>query len=584
MRKILFTSFFVGVCLLFAPQAFAATIYVDGDNGSDINNNGTESLPYQTISQALNVISGGDTIYCRGTIVDNPVVDVAGTASAHTTITVWPGYTATVDGGGAGHNTVFNLRADYVKINGLNITNANHYAIDSILSNVDYNEITDNNIYGLVDGANATYIYLSNTTHVTVSGNEIYGNGDDLIGILLTESPNTEISLNKIHDFENSAVSVYNNSYDSILKNNWIYNIGGASGLARGAVFAYDTYNLKVYNNVFFNIQDPTNLMPAIQFGEGSEDSYGITIRNNIFSSMDIGFVCDLDSIYGSSTDYNVYYSVTIFGIIDNVNFPTFEQWQHYAYQDGSGQEANPLFVSTDPAGYDFHVQASSPAIDNGEDLVEVLTDYDNEPRPYNLTDVGVDEMAVVAAPENLSAPTTINSAVFSWSMPGAYTATSYKVQVAADESFTTPAEFTVTDSTMELGGMSSAAAYYFRVLATYVTDYAAYTSDYSSAKKFVTYPQKVTNVRVPAKFITKTQVKAKWKLQQNVTGYRIKLMNKKGVRIKIINVKTNKNKKFIKSLRAGKTYKIRIRAKVVVDDAKYWGAWSKVKKFATLE
>ena len=523
MRRILFTII-IGSFFIVAPIS-AAEVYVS-EIGSDATGDGSSANPYATITQALTVISSGDTVYCQGTIIDNVIIPAAasGTVDAYTTITAGPGYTAIIDGGGAGHNSVINLSmgVSYFKIDSLNITNADFFGIVNILTaSTNHIQITNNNIYGLTNGPNAVYVSLSQASDSVISGNHIYGDGDDLIGILISESPNSEISANRIHDFESNGIIIYNNSYDSILKNNWIYGIGGSSSSSRGAVYAYDTYNLQIYNNVFFNIQDETNIVSAIQVVEGSLDSHDVLVRNNIFSSVDLGFVGDANSISGSSSDYNIFYSVTYFGIVAGVEYLTFEQWQTYAYQDANGYETNPLFESTDPTAYDFHVQAASPAIDHGEDLAEVLIDFDGEARPYNITDIGSDEMAVVAAPESLAATPDTDSADFSWSLPGAYTATSYNVQVSADEYFTTPAEFTVIANTMDLDGMSSAETYYFKVQAVYATEYQAYTSDWSEITEFITVPDAPTNFTATAR--TADSITVSWTAPSgNITLYSV--------------------------------------------------------------
>lgn len=587
MRRIIFTLL-ITLGIFCALPTFAADFYVNGDSGDDTIGVGSQTAPYKTVTKAVSVMAGGDTIYCRGTIIDNPILTsaVAGSASSYTTITVWPGNTATIDGGGTGHNTVLAIAdgANYIKIDGLNITNAELYGINAgLFSSGNYHlQITNNNIYGLLNGANAIYTYIANTDSVVISGNNIYGDGDDNQGLWLSGCPNAVVSNNKVHDFERAGFIIYNNSYNSVVANNWIYNIGGSSSLSRGGLYALDTYNLKIYNNIFYNIQDSTNYTFAINIDEISGDTNNITIRNNIISSVNVGIECDGNAINSSSSDYNIFYSVQYIADLEGTTFTTFTQWQTSGYQDMHGMEANPLFVSTDPMNYDFHLQATSPGLDKGQDNIEVLTDYDGETRPYNITDIGADEVAVVAAPESLAAEATTDSATLTWSMPSGYSASSYLIKVSTDAALTAAAEFTSTSPSFDLSGMSSAGIYYFAVQAIYITDYQTYTSDFSTVFKFVTYPVKVTNLQVPKKYRKTNQVKVKWQKQDNVTGYKIIVKNKRGNKIDAINVKTNKRAKIIKRLKPGRQYQVKIKAKVVVDDIIYWSEWSDTRKFYT--
>lgn len=587
MRRIIF-SLLITLGVFCALPSFAAEIYVS-DTGNNTTGDGSSANPYATITQALTIIKGGDTVFCKGTIVDNPIITsaVAGSATAYTTITNWPGNSATINGGGSGHNTIFAIAdgANYIKIDGLNITNAELFGINATLFGGHNNhlQITNNTIYGLSNGANAIYTYIADTDSAVISGNNIYGDGDDNQGLWLSDCPDAIVSGNKIHDFKRAGIIIYNNSYNSVVANNWIYNIGGNnSSFSRGGLYVLDTYNLKIYNNVFYNIQDPASYTFAINIDEIVGDTYNVTIRNNIISSVDVGIECDGNAITSSSSDYNIFYSARYIADLEGTTFTTFSQWQTNGYQDLHGLEANPLFISTDPTAYDFHVQTTSPGIDKGQDNIEVLTDYDGEARPYNITDIGADEVAIVAAPENLAAVAAIDSATLTWSMPSGYTASSYIIKVSTDEALTTAAEFTSSSPTFDLSGLSSAGIYYFAVQASYTTDYQSYTSAYSSVYKFVTYPAKVTNIKVPKKYRKTNQVKVKWLKQDNVSGYRINVKNKKGYKINTINIKSNKGARIIKRLKPNRQYQIKIKAKIVVDEIIYWGEWSSVKKFKT--
>ncbi|MFA6027620.1 MAG: fibronectin type III domain-containing protein [Patescibacteria group bacterium] len=589
MKKIVLTlALFAGFVLCL--QAKAADIYV-ADTGSDATGNGSQDAPYATVTQALSVMASGDTIYCRGTIIDDITIPTAasGTASAYSQITNWPGYAATIDGGGAANDYVIKITTgtSYFNINGLNLTNANDGGVVGKGTEAGSNIIVSNNtIYNLVNTDDQSYIYLKNISNAEVSNNNIYGNGSDLssVGIILEICPNSTVSYNQVHDFARFGVVISTNTYDSVVSNNYIYNIGGSDSDSRAGIYVTDTYNLKIYNNTLYNIYNETNVMPAIYLNEVDLDSHDITIINNIISTANIGIYSDGESIVGSSSDYNIFYNLNIVGYLGSDPYTTFTEWQTNAYQDAHGMEADPLFVSTNSVAYDFHLQASSPAIDAGLDTDEVTTDYDNESRPYNITDIGADELAVVAAPESLAATTAVKTAGVSWQMPEGYTATSYNIKLSANSDLSSATELSGDLTAMDLIDLSSASVYYFAVQAVYETDYASYSSDYSETSRFVTLPAKVKKVAIPAKFIGTNQAKIKWKKQNRVTGYQIKVMNAKGKKLKMVKVKTNKKYKIVKGLQPGRTYKIKVRARKTVSGVNYWGAWSKTKKFITLK
>ena len=79
---------------------------------------------------------------------------------------------------------------------------------------------------------------------------------------------------------------------------------------------------------------------------------------------------------------------------------------------------------------------------------------------------------------------------------------------------------------------------------------------------------------------------KIKWKKNTKVTGYQIQYsLNKKFKKGKKFNTKKKLvkggklSKKLVKKLKSKKTYYVRIRAYVVVNGKKKFGAWSNKKK-----
>ena len=102
----------------------------------------------------------------------------------------------------------------------------------------------------------------------------------------------------------------------------------------------------------------------------------------------------------------------------------------------------------------------------------------------------------------------------------------------------------------------------------------------------------KVKNLRVPKKKKRKKKVYLKWNKIDDVSGYNIRLLkwNKKKQKYKkkrTIKINKNRASKWIKKLKSGKKYKVRVRAKinyegVATDTLVTKGPWSKAKKFRT--
>ena len=135
--------------------------------------------------------------------------------------------------------------------------------------------------------------------------------------------------------------------------------------------------NLFVVNNTLHNNggQSPSN-----QWGGGvvvdNPNINTLVIRNNIFS-QNYSFQILIDiQISTLSVDHNLIY--------DFRGYPN-------EIRGGSPVNGDPLFVNK--SSWDFHLQASSPAIDKGNSLMAPSDDYDLVTRPQGIGyDVGAFE------------------------------------------------------------------------------------------------------------------------------------------------------------------------------------------------
>ena len=108
-------------------------------------------------------------------------------------------------------------------------------------------------------------------------------------------------------------------------------------------------------------------------------------------------------------------------------------------------------------------------------------------------------------------------------------------------------------------------------------------------ADEFYGYkPDRVTGVKVPKKYKKKKKVKVKWDRQADETVYRINLYQKRNngkmklIR-KILTKKEGKANKYIKNLKPGKSYRVKVLGKRIVRYRTFKSAkWSKLYKFKT--
>jgi hypothetical protein len=389
-----------------------ATLYVS-TSGNDAAN-GSDATPWRTLQHAADLVQAGDTVIIRAGNYTGFYLDADGTAASRI---VFRGETgANITQRNATTPDGINLEgADYVTIEGFTVNNMPRTGIRSVLNHhviIRNNHCDMNAKWGILTGfsddilieGNVTSrsqiehgIYFSNSadraiirnnvswgnnangihmngdvslggdgilSNCLVEGNVIYGNGAaGGSGINCDGVQNSTIRNNLIYDTHSSGISLYR-----------IDGGGGSSG------------NLVVNNTVIV----AANGRWAMNIQSGST---GNTLRNNIFynnhsfrGSIDIS----ADSLAGFTSDYNVLMNWMTTNGGDTIQ--TLAQWQASG-RDLHSIVATPSQLFVNPAAFDFHLSATSPAGDAGTSAFAPNVDMEGNARPMgNGWDIGAFE------------------------------------------------------------------------------------------------------------------------------------------------------------------------------------------------
>ena len=405
----------VGVC-------YGATYYV-ATNGNDTWP-GSSSQPWATLQYAVDTIAPGDTIIVRAGTYAGCRIEFSGTAVAPKTLMAETVGAVTVNALGprARHSGIIEIEnydaaVNYWVVDGLvsngmnhlyrpvdarsidtqmntNITIRNCTAIDGYMTGI-FAAFTN---YALVENCtsysnNEHGIYVNNSSdYGVVRGNVMYSNvslgchmngdksmgGDGIMSNWLLEK-------NISHDNGSNGFDGDGVDY-TIWRNNLVYD-NTSKGIHLTAVDgAVNPRYDRIYNNTIVNKVGsyyPVNFLKGKPRTGGNNNS----IMNNILYHYDYN-----NSMRGSidyvstweptlTSDYNVV--INRFGMDDNKRRYTLAQWQSTFGQDLHSTlctDASALWV--DPAAKDFHLKATSPAVNAGTTLAEVTDDIEGTSRP----------------------------------------------------------------------------------------------------------------------------------------------------------------------------------------------------------
>jgi parallel beta-helix repeat protein len=346
-------------------------IYVTGSTNVTVSNNtvsNTGAAGIYVTGASANVTVSGNTVSGSATygIYDN--------GSPNSTIS-----NNTVSG-----TTSYGIQAastSNVTISGNNVSQSGHRVSGETKYGIKLTAMTGSLVSGNVshDNSEAGVFLDADTNNVEVTGNTTYGNARGYAraapGIDVRGYSNT-IDRNISHDNEDSGLQFYTGSHDNLVVDNLAYGNGD-----HGIDDLNATGQRIISNTVYDNVAAGINV-------EGT--STGATIEDNI--SVDNGINSprtksnirvDPNSTSGTTVDYNlVYLSVPgqVMYVWGSTSYTSLAAFHAATGQESHGIQDNPGWVAY---GSDFHLTASSPAIDSADSGVsgETATDLEGNPR-----------------------------------------------------------------------------------------------------------------------------------------------------------------------------------------------------------
>jgi hypothetical protein len=403
-------------------------------------------------------LTAGDTVYVRaGTYPEQVIPQNEGSADNYITYAAYSGETVTIDGADLSlpeYETGLFVLEDlsYVKISGFRVMNAgphennagiyvdnahhiiveNNYTYNTVSSGIGVwdcsNVVIDGNEVRLAcnDGEQEA-ITVSGTDVFEVRNNHVHDGGPGTNGgegiTIKGGATNGAVYRNHVHDITlGERTSIYIDAWGTSATSNIDVYQNTLHDCAAGISLASEdgglVRDIRICNNIIYDNQtngleignwgEPGVAVRSIEgvtfinntvFGNGSSgwgggffnenpDVQDIVVRNNIFSQNETSQIVN-ESAAALTVDHN---------LIDGS--------QEYAYAI-SGTDAvlgDPLFANT--AAADFHLQAESPAIDQGSPTGAPDDDFDGNSRPYGAGyDIGAYEH--VAASSSVCLPTS---------------------------------------------------------------------------------------------------------------------------------------------------------------------------------
>jgi hypothetical protein len=430
--------------LLFVTSASASTLYVDARRGMDTNA-ATRDAPLKTIQRAADSSSPGDTVL---------VAAGSYTERIHVTRSGASGHSITYQASGKAETGGFTVTADYVRVEGFEISSPSRLYEDNVGVYVrgQHNEILNNYIHDIYnDGivlagrersssrptaynvVKGNRIYRAGSSGITVDGKENLIEGND-ISHIIQYHPGGPV----FDGADADGLRPFGTGH--IFRNNRVHDIRSDElGNLAPHIDCIETWgpatNMLFEQNVC-DMED-TDYVPvqAAQIENGSGMVNNITFRNNVFMNVRVGIhveklaSSDITSVQiANNTFYRITHQAILFegrssGAVENNAFydvgshedsyvtmnPDSKEvvvgYNAQSMSDGRAPGTRGSHVPyprdiwgvdlgfVNAAGKDFHLLPKSPLRDAGVPLKDVTTDFEGVPRPQGSAyDIGAYE------------------------------------------------------------------------------------------------------------------------------------------------------------------------------------------------
>jgi len=382
--------------------------------GSD-SNPGTAAAPWQTLQKSANSVNPGDVVTVRAGNYVGFDLRRDGTSAAPISFLADPGVNitqrnaVTADG--------INLEsADYITIDGFTVNSMPRAGIRSVTNQhvtIRNNHADLNATWGIFTGFSDDLLIENNVTSRSQTQHGIYvsnsGDRPILRGNISWGNAGAGIHMNG--DISQGGDGIISSA---LVENNVIYDNGtlGGSGINCDGV-----QNSRIQNNLIYN--NHASGISLYRIDGGGSSSSNVVVNNTIVQASDARWALNIqnastsnlvlnnilynnhsfrgsidissDSLPGLVSDYNVLMNrMTTNG---GTTVLTLAQWQAATGQDSHSLVATPAQLFVNPGANDYHLSATSAAIDRGTSQSAPARDIEQNPRPSGAAwDIGAYE------------------------------------------------------------------------------------------------------------------------------------------------------------------------------------------------
>jgi hypothetical protein len=384
------------------------TYYVAPD-GND-SNDGSIDHPWATVQHAGRTAGPGDTILVRGGTYNEGEIWLradyghCGADGQMLTIRAYPGETPVFVNG----NRPFIVECDYLRVEGLHFQNGKSIVIrglDRTTIQIVNNTFTGSGYSWDAISAEGNNILLEGNV-CDIEGNTVGTQGHCYYvhhgtNIILRHNVARGMTGYGIHIFDqrrsNDPPGFERLIKDVVVEGNVCYDSQQRAGIILAAYDHARIENVIIRNNIVFN-----NAIGGIVLRSESKDIYvyNNTLYGNGGDAIVIGGSGSLDNLVIVNNILDTTGSGNVYHVNNTVNEPTVSLDNNLYWpapvrlnniSDSHPITGDPQFV--DPASHDFHLRSTSPAIDAGVSIPQVMDDFDGTPRPQGAAyDVGAYE------------------------------------------------------------------------------------------------------------------------------------------------------------------------------------------------